>query len=124
MPEELFRHAMRRILERAGSAPTVVLALSGGVDSMVLVHLASRFRDDLGLGPRHIVAAHLDHGLRGPESDGDREHCRAVADRLGLAFQERRVDAADYARTNSLGVEAAGRLLRYRFFRDIAGDDG
>ncbi len=124
MPEELFRHAMRRILTEAGPASTVVLALSGGVDSMVLVHLASRFRDDIGLTERCVVAAHLDHGLRGPESDGDREHCRAVAERLGLAFRERRVDADGFARENSLGVEEAGRLLRYRFFRDIAGDDG
>ncbi|MCD7896290.1 MAG: tRNA lysidine(34) synthetase TilS [Planctomycetaceae bacterium] len=124
MPEDLFRHAMRRILDQAGTAPTVVLALSGGVDSMVLVHLADRFRNDIGLGSRQLVAAHLDHGLRGPESDGDREHCRTVADRLGLAFRERRVDAAAFARENSLGVEEAGRLLRYRFFRDIAGDDG
>jgi tRNA(Ile)-lysidine synthase len=57
----------------------VVAMLSGGRDSVCLLDVAARIA-----GPSAVVALHVNHGLRGEESEGDEAHCRAVAGRLGV----------------------------------------
>jgi len=82
----------------------VVVALSGGADSIYLLHLL------LAAEPRpHILAVHVDHGLRGPESDADAAFCAAECARLGVEFELRRV-AIDPA---APGLEARARAARY-----------
>jgi tRNA(Ile)-lysidine synthase len=72
-----------------------------------------------------VHAAHLHHGLRGEEADGDLEFCRALSAELGLPFHEARVDAAAEARANQAtgkqgeGIEEAARRLRYGWFRQL-----
>lgn len=117
-PEQVFAEAMRRILRAAAGAETLVSALSGGMDSVVLLHLLAGWRARNGGPP--ALAAHLDHRLRGGESDADREFCAALAQRLGISFAVRSEDVAGMARDNRLGLEEAGRLLRYRFFHSLA----
>ncbi len=123
MLETPFAAALARILVRADHPKTVVSALSGGMDSVVLLHLLAGRRGVLPPGAR-LVAAHLNHGLRGAESDGDEDFCRGLAAGLGIDFAAQRADAARTAREERLGVEEAGRLLRHRFFHDLAGGAG
>ena len=123
VPAVLFAAAMRRILARIPPPPVIVSALSGGMDSVVLLHLLAAWRDNLPPGCR-FVAAHLNHGLRGTASVGDREHSRALALRLAVEFAALDVDAARVARDGGMGLEEAGRLLRYRFFHELAGPGG
>jgi tRNA(Ile)-lysidine synthase len=80
----------------------VAVGLSGGADSVALVRILAARAQELGLV---VHAAHLHHGLRGAEADGDLEFSRALAARLGLTFHEARVDTAAAA-------EASGRDLR------------
>ncbi len=90
----------------------LIVALSGGADSMALADLLLRLRDERRLT---LLAAHLDHGLR-PESEEDRRHCEAFCRENELEFLGERVDLPALARQCGTGLEAAGRLARYRFF--------
>ncbi len=100
----------------------LAVALSGGADSVALLRALAARRQELGLV---LHAAHLHHGLRGEEADGDLEFCRALAARLGVPFHEARVDAAAEARADAkLGkpaetIEEAARRLRYSWFRTL-----
>ena len=69
----------------------VAVALSGGADSVALLRILAARSAELGLV---LHAAHLHHGLRGAEADGDLEFCRELAAKLGLPFHEARVDTA------------------------------
>lgn len=123
MPRPHFRHAMLRILGQIHRPGVVVAALSGGMDSVSLLRLLAEWRDHLPEGTR-LLAAHLNHGLRGKDAEGDRDFCRSLADELGVEFAFRDADAAGTARAEGVGEEEAGRMLRYRFFHELAGDDG
>lgn len=88
------------------------VAVSGGIDSMVLLHVLR------SLGHSCSVL-HVDHGLRGAESDADRsfveEHCR----REGIQFHWKKVDAGAHAKSKGLSIQMAARELRYEFFAEL-----
>jgi tRNA(Ile)-lysidine synthase len=100
---------------------TVVVGVSGGPDSLCLLHLLHRLRDRLRLD---LHAAHLDHSLRGGESDGDRRFVQAIAAEWKLPCHVERVDLHHLAREHRLAIEEAGRLARYAFLRRTALDVG
>lgn len=95
---------------------TVIVAVSGGADSVALLDYLAR-RDDLKLS---LVVAHLNHSLRGSESDGDEAFVRELASAHGLPFECRRVDVRRLAADGSLSLEDAGRNARYSFFDEVA----
>ncbi|HET7685464.1 MAG TPA: tRNA lysidine(34) synthetase TilS [Candidatus Limnocylindria bacterium] len=93
----------------------LVLAVSGGPDSMALLHGAAR-------GPWRLTVAHLDHGLR-PDSAADATFVTDAAAALGLAAVSRRTDVAALARDEGRSLEEAGREARYRFLAEVAAPD-
>jgi tRNA(Ile)-lysidine synthase len=108
-------HSTRRTIaldRMLGEGEPVLVAVSGGVDSMVLLHVL------LELGYPCTVA-HVDHGLRGAESDGDREFVRDRCDILGIPFKELRVDVVSVARERGISKLMAARDLRYEWFKDL-----
>ncbi len=90
---------------------TLVVALSGGADSSALLDLLSQ----LPGYNLHLIVAHLNHTLRGAESDADQEFCRELASRYGLPFEVRRVDVRGMATELRLNLEDAGRKARIEF---------
>ncbi len=97
---------------RAAGVPDgarVVLAVSGGPDSMALLHLAVRAARGTGW---RLTVAHLDHGLR-PESAADASFVSDASATLGLAVEVRRTDVAALAAERGDGLEEAGRVARY-----------
>ncbi len=100
----------------------LAVALSGGADSVALLRALAARRQELGLV---LHAAHLHHGLRGEEADGDLEFCRALAAKLGVPFHEARVDTAQEARADAKTgkpaetIEEAARRLRYSWFHQL-----
>jgi tRNA(Ile)-lysidine synthase len=100
----------------------LAVGLSGGADSVALVRILAARRGELGLV---LHAAHLHHGLRGAEADGDLAFCRELAARLGLPFHEARVEAAAEAKADPRSgkpaetIEEAARRLRYAWFRQL-----
>jgi tRNA(Ile)-lysidine synthase len=93
----------------------LVVALSGGADSTALLDLLSRLP---GYNLR-LVAAHLNHSLRGEESDGDEAFCRELAARYAVPFEVRRVDVRRMADEGRLNLEDAGRRARIEFLDEI-----
>ena len=94
----------------------LAVGLSGGADSVALVRALAERSGELGLV---LHAAHLHHGLRGEEADGDLEFARALAAELGLPFHEARVDVGATAKENAETIEEAARRLRYGWFRKL-----
>lgn len=90
----------------------VLVAASGGCDSMVLLCLLA------DLAPGHgwrLAVAHFNHGLRGRASDADEALVRETAERLRLPFRSGRGDVRAQARTGGVSVEMAARVLRHEF---------
>lgn len=93
----------------------VVVACSGGADSLALLRLMAEAAPARGWS---LTVAHLDHGLR-PEASGDAAFVAAEAGRLGLPVVVRRVAVAERRRPGE-SVEAAARRIRYAFLREVA----
>ena len=96
----------------------VVCCVSGGVDSMVLLHLLH------GLSRRQgaefaLHACHFDHAIR-PESAADAAFVRDRCEAMGVPLHAVRVDVPYYAQSHGMGLEEAGRKLRYDFFNKVA----
>ncbi|HEY6874408.1 MAG TPA: tRNA lysidine(34) synthetase TilS [Geobacteraceae bacterium] len=98
------------------SGDTVVVAVSGGADSVALLDILvslEQFRLSL-------VVAHLNHTLRGDESDDDETFVRLLAARYGLPCEIGRADVRSASRREKLSLEEAGRVARYAFLREVA----
>lgn len=91
---------------------TVVAALSGGADSVAMLHLLLSLRGALGISVR---AAHYNHRLRGEASDRDEAFCRALCEELHVPLAEGTGDVAGYADEQGMSLELAARKLRYDF---------
>ena len=91
----------------------ILIALSGGADSVALTVLLHRAREAYGLTLR---AAHLDHGIR-PESAEDAAFCRALCEGLDIPFIMKRVDVPAQAEARHVGIETLARELRYDWLR-------
>lgn len=99
----------------------VIVAVSGGADSLCLLHLLNRL---CGQGKRYpgvnLHAAHLNHKLRGEASDRDAAIVGSIVESWGLACTLGEIDVAALARAERRSLEEAGRSARYRFLREVA----
>lgn len=95
----------------------VLLAVSGGVDSMVMAWL---FRE---AGPDHAIA-HCNFSLRGEESDGDEKFVATYAGEHNIHFFTRRFDTLGHAATRKISVQMAARELRYEWFSSLVSREG
>src|SRR5512146_3022115 len=98
----------------------VAVGLSGGADSVALLRALASRSTELGIV---VHAAHLHHGLRGAEADGDLAFARDLAATLGLPFHEARLDVAKEADASknkaAETIEEAARRVRYAWFREL-----
>ena len=104
---------------------TVVVAVSGGPDSLCLLGSVLALREQgVASAPGEIVVAHLNHQLRGIESEHDAEWVAAFARELGLRCEVNSADVGKLARTEGRSLEDAARRARYVFLRRIAAEAG
>lgn len=94
----------------------LLVALSGGADSVALLALLVNYAAETGAS---LSVAHVNHKLRGPDSDRDSAFCRALAEKHGLPFYLLEADVGKMAKENRRGVEEQARLVRYDFFASI-----
>lgn len=104
-----------RLLENGNR---VIVGVSGGADSMALVSILHRLKDDLGVD---LVVAHLNHNLRGEESDADAALVKRAAADTGLTLFSKKVDSGEIA-NQGLSLEDAARKARYAFFYQLLDD--
>ena len=95
----------------------VVAAVSGGCDSAALLHILCALSTELDL---HIMCAHVNHNLRGKESDGDESFVLKMCKNLGVPCRVLSAPVAEYAAEHRLSTEEAGRQIRYDFFEHCA----
>ena len=92
------------------------IAVSGGADSVALLHLLLELQRQLGV---ILSVAHFNHQLRGRASDDDEKFVSKLAERCGLEFQDGRANVASKAKQEKLNLEDAARRARYGFFSDL-----
>lgn len=93
----------------------VLLAVSGGADSSVMLHLFQRLGAD-------VVVAHCNFHLRGEESDADEAFVRHTCQAAGIELRVAQFDTLRHARASGQSLEMAARELRYSFFDQVAGE--
>lgn len=94
---------------------TLIIAASGGIDSMVLLDLVMKHHKR-----EKIIIAHFDHCLRGAESDGDRESIAKFCEKNNLTFESEKLDIAKLAKEEKKSIENTARTYRYEFLARIA----
>ena len=97
--------------------PLWLVAVSGGLDSVVLLHVLCRFREVHG---KDLVIVHYDHQLRGQRSSEDARWVVKFCESMGLRCVTGFGDVATYAREKGVSIEMAARTLRHSFFVDQA----
>ena len=91
----------------------LLIAISGGVDSVVLTHLCHKLKLDIAL-------AHCNFNLRGKESDEDEDFVLQLAEDLNLEIFIESFETETYAKQNKLSTQMAARELRYNWFHELA----
>ncbi|TES84380.1 MAG: tRNA lysidine(34) synthetase TilS [Dehalococcoidia bacterium] len=95
----------------------LVVAVSGGADSVCLIHILANLQEELKL-KLHI--AHLNHQLRGADSDADAEYVASLSRKLGIPATIEKRDVKGYQARERLSLEEAAREVRYRFLAQVA----
>lgn len=95
----------------------VIVGFSGGADSMCLLYILNSLKDEIGFS---IIAAHVNHCLRGEESERDEDFVRRVCGEMGIELKVKKADILKEARENSKGIEEYAREVRYDFFNSLA----
>lgn len=97
---------------------SVLVALSGGADSVTLLHVLLQLQDQLGIAA--VCATHINHQLRGEESERDEAFVTELCKQFSVPLSIHRVNIASLAEQNKKGIEETGREERYRFFKEDA----
>jgi len=114
LAQSVFHYIRKQDLLRAGDR--VGVAVSGGADSVALLRMLLELRAELGIV---LSVVHLNHCLRGTESDGDEQFVRDLAAHYDLPFFCARRDVKAYATEKRLSIETAARELRYQYFEEL-----
>ena len=111
---------VRRTIEKYSmikKGDSVVVALSGGADSMCLLHILCLLKDEIGFT---VSAAHVNHCIRGAEAERDNEFVRNYCEKNSIRFDCCKIDVPAVSAETSEGIEECGRRLRYSFLNKTA----
>lgn len=103
------------------SGDAVLAAVSGGADSIALLHILLKYSPEFDL---RLGIAHVNHGLRGAQSDRDAEFVECVAKNLNLPCFSKKTDVKEFSIHHKLSTEEAGRILRHKFLNETAREHG
>lgn len=110
---------VRKTIERYNMAlrgARVVVALSGGADSMALLYSLYSLRDEYDI---HLEACHINHGIRGEDAKRDECFVKAECEKLGVKLHIFSYDVPAVAKERKLGLEECGRQMRYEAFSSL-----
>lgn len=107
-----------KILEHGDS---VILGVSGGADSVCMLHLLNSIKEDLGI---ELTVVHVNHGIRGIEAEQDAEFVEHISKELGVECKIFHIDVPSIARNRKISEEEAGRIERYAVFESVAQEIG
>lgn len=95
----------------------LLIALSGGPDSVFALHFFHQFKNKY---KAELIAAHVNHNLRGNDSEQDQIFCEKICNELKIPIFIKSVEVEKFARKNNQSIEEAARNLRYNFFEEIS----
>ncbi len=95
----------------------VIVGFSGGADSICLLYVLNTLKDEMNYT---LEAAHINHCLRGEESERDEQFVRNVCSKMGIPLHIIRADILTLSKENSMGVEEYARKVRYDFFASLS----
>ena len=96
---------------------SIVVGVSGGPDSVCLLHVLHRLADELSI---KIYAVHINHMLRGSESEDDQEYVEQLCKTLSIHLHKKSYDILRISKEKKISLEEAGREARYREFESFA----
>lgn len=99
----------------------ILIALSGGPDSVCLLHILHNLKNELKI---NLYAAHINHCLRGDEALKDEEYSKNLCDRFKIPFYSKTINVHKISKDKGISIEMAGRDVRYEFFNEIKKDIG
>jgi tRNA(Ile)-lysidine synthase len=109
-----------RIIEHYKLLPAnqiLIIGVSGGTDSLALLHIIVQLRVELGI---NIHIATLNHGIRGQDSESDVQFVKHIAEQWNISYTIGSVNAPQLAKNENIGLEDAARQVRYQFLADVA----
>jgi tRNA(Ile)-lysidine synthase len=95
---------------------TIIVGVSGGPDSLALLHYLWRLKEKEGW---EIIAAHIDHMFRGKQSEEEMEFVRSYCQEMNVLCETIQIDVEQYKQESGLSSQQAARECRYAFFRDV-----
>ena len=98
----------------------IVLGISGGPDSMSMLHILNEIKNEKN--NFEIIVAHVNHQIR-EEAIDDEKYVEEYCIKNQIKYYIKRIDVKKYANNNKIGLEEAGRNLRYEFFEEILKKD-
>lgn len=123
MQSDLAKRTERFIKEHSLIEPgeRVLIGLSGGADSVCLLAVLTELKETF---PFSLGAFHVNHGIRGEDADADEAFAEALCKRSGVVFYAVHADVPRYAKEYGMGLEEAGREMRYQAAVQLAGKHG
>jgi len=94
----------------------LIVGVSAGVDSMVLLHLLNAYHQAYRLS---LIVAYVNHGLRPDESEREAKLVQEESERCGLPFEYGQFDVKEYQKAKGLSIQDAARRVRFHFFNDL-----
>ena len=94
----------------------IVIGLSGGPDSVCLLHILNRLKEKLDI---ELYVAHLNHQIRGIEAQKDALYVSTICEEMGITYFLKSIDVPKYCKDNGLSIEEGARKLRYEMFNEI-----
>jgi tRNA(Ile)-lysidine synthase len=94
----------------------LIVGVSAGVDSMVLLHLLNAYRETFNLS---LIIAHVNHGLRPEESEKEAELVQEESAQLGLPVEYEQFNVKEFQKLSGLSPQDAARRIRFHFFNDL-----
>ena len=117
MKEKVLKTIKENRLIENGSK--LVLAVSGGPDSMAMLDILNSIKNDEKSNLNfEIVVAHINHQIR-EDANEDEEYVKKYCDQNKIEFYVKSIDVQKIANTNKIGIEEAGRTVRYKFFEEV-----
>lgn len=98
----------------------IVLGVSGGPDSLFMLDILNKLKKELDI---ELVVAHINHKIR-IEADEEEEFVKRFCEKIGVEFYSKRIEVEKYANNNKIGLEEAGRKVRYEFFEEVCDETG